>query len=430
MGTADPFKFFHDHRDVIFRCVGIAAGALAVFLLLRVVAMRFGGWRAAWRRLCREVALTTYAFVAPLLAWRRYRRSTQTLIQGLRRPDTWRYAERALVAARFAAAPARPYAAVVTQSTVTVFLAGAAATSPQGIWRASGAQPGAWTARLEEIPAVTPDTDGARPIVVALGVADHGCVFLDMAVGPPMVCVEGEAVVRSGLFQAIAAQMDARLPGGRVIVAEGVHPGFPSEPVRAAYRCATDTPPLFGIPAFLVATELPDPLPPELTEPPTGAAAVRILLRGPGRGYVRTLLADRAGRVAVIGTPVVAACNALGTALAHVLPDIPPVLPPMPAPVSSPGVGRAELFDESDPVPVVVRAQVPAESGAAPTTTVVMDPEPAVGVSAARSGGGSAANSPALAGREAEEDPRAVPASAAPRSAASSAAPPTTGGHP
>ncbi|MYV99156.1 hypothetical protein GT354_12850, partial [Streptomyces sp. SID3343] len=117
MRNTDPLDFFAKHRDTIFRWGGIAAIALVVFLILRFIAMRFGGWKAAWRRLCREIALTAYAFSAPVRAWLRYRRSVRVLVRGLGASTTWRDAELALVAAKFAAAPGQPYAAVVGDAT-------------------------------------------------------------------------------------------------------------------------------------------------------------------------------------------------------------------------------------------------------------------------------------------------------------------------
>ncbi|WP_436775314.1 hypothetical protein [Yinghuangia sp. YIM S09857] len=360
MRNTDPFEFFQDHRDTIFRWSAIAGIVLALFLVVRLLAMRLGGWRAAWRRLCREVALTAYAFGAPVRGWLRHRRVLRILVRHLARAATWRDAERALVDARFAAAPAQPYAVRVADDAVTVHLAGRNIPEATGIWEAVADAPGAWTAPRGALPGVVPDAEGTRPIVVALGEADGGCVFLDLAIGPPMVAVEGEKRSHNALFQAVAAQLDARLPAPQAVVAEGVHADYAGEPPRAAYRTARATPPRLGVPAFLVTAALPDPLPPELAEPPDGVPAIRILLKGPGRSYVRTLLTDKRGQVAIPGTPVVTTCHALGAALARVLPDIPPVLPP--APAADPESAAAELFEESTEA---ARAVVPEPVGVA-----------------------------------------------------------------
>lgn len=348
MRNIDPLDFFADHRETILRWGGISAAALVVFLILRFFAMRMGGWKAAARRLWREIALTAYAFGGPARAWLRYRRSVRVLVRGLGAATTWRDAERALVAAKFAATPAQPYAAIVGEDTVTVLFAAAGMPSPRGVWRAVPDDPWAWTAVRAELPSVTPDAEGTRPVVVALGERDRECVFVDLVVGPAMVCVQGDPRSGPALFQAVAAQLDARLPTGQVVVADGVHRDVAGQPVREAYRTARGRPPRLGLPTFLVTPELPDPLPPELTEPPGDEPPLRLLLGGPGRGHIRTLLTDRHGRVALPGTPLVVVCHSLGAALARVLPTIPPVLPPVPAPVARSGVDHAAWFAEEE----------------------------------------------------------------------------------
>ncbi|UGQ12766.1 hypothetical protein LO772_03850 [Yinghuangia sp. ASG 101] len=342
MRNTDPFDFFRDHRDTIFRWLGIVGAVLVVFLLLRWWAMRKGGWKAWWRWLCREVALTANAFAAPVRAWSRHRGDLRLLVRLLRNPTTWRDAERALSAARIAAAPARPYAAIVGPRTVSVLLAGANIPAPKGIW---GVVPGEdghlWTTARTELPSATPEADGARPVVAALGTTERRCAFLDLSVGPPMVGVDGDRRSRHAVLQALAAQVDARLPESLVVVAEGVHPAFRGIPVRDAYREARRTPPRLDIPPVLVAAELPDPLPTDLDAP-----GLRVLVQGEGRGHVRALLTDRRGQLAVVGTPLLVRCTALGLAVARVLRHIPPVLPPAPAATALPGGASAGLFEE------------------------------------------------------------------------------------
>ncbi|MGW0659756.1 hypothetical protein [Streptodolium elevatio] len=363
MRNTDPFDFFQKHRDIIFRWSAILGIALVVFLIVRFFAMRLGGWRAAWRRLCREVALTAYAFSAPVRSWIRHRQSARRLVLALGAHASWRDAEQALKDARSAAAPAQPYAVYVDAASVTVLFAARDMPPASGIWQTDQEDPAAWTAPRTALPPVTADAGGVRPIVVALGEAGQSCVFLDLAIGPPTVAVEGEQRSRNALFQAVAAQVDARLPAPQAVIAEGVHADFAGEPVRAAYRTALATPPRLGIPAFLITAALPDPLPPELAEPPREVTEMRILLRGPGRGYVRTLLTDRHGRAAVPGTPLLVTCHALGAALAKVLPHIPPVLPPAPDPNADLGIAGADLFEE---VVATARTKAPDAAGAAP----------------------------------------------------------------
>lgn len=347
MRNTDPIAFFQDHRETIFFWSGVAGGVLVLYLILRFFAMRLGGWTAAWRRVCREVALTAYAFSWPVRAWIRYRRSVAALIRLLGTASTWRDAEHALVAAKLEAFPAQPYAAVVGARTVTVLFAALTMPTPQGIWREVPGEPTSWTAARTELPSVTPDTDGRPPVIVALGETDHNAVFLDLAVGPPILGVDGERRASTALFQAIAVQVDARLPGGQVVVADGVHRDVPGPMIRDAYRTARATPPRLGLPAFLATPELPAPLPPELAEPPLETPPLRIVLRGAGRGFVRTALTDKHGRVAVPGTPVVATGNGLGAALTRILADIPPVLPPAPAGLATPGSERQAAYAEA-----------------------------------------------------------------------------------
>ncbi len=340
MRTTDPLEFIDRHRDTIFRVLGILAAVLVAFLLLRYVAMRLGGWRAAWVRVRRECALTAHAFVAPLRAWLRHRRSLRLLVRALRDPATWRDAERGLAAARQAAAPAggRPYAALIDADTVTVLLAGRNVPPSE---EDPDDPPGQWSLDRAGLPPVIPAPDQPYPVLVALGEREGRCVFLDVATGPPLLSVEGDRRSRTALHQAVAAQLDARLPEGLVVVAEGVHRRFPGPPVRAAYRNAAGTRPRNGIAPVLVTAELPDPLPPGLAAPPDEPSGPRIVLLGPGRGYQGTLLTDRHGQIVVVGTPLLVAGNALGRAIARVLGTLPPVLPPGPP-------GASHVFAEPE----------------------------------------------------------------------------------
>ncbi|WP_405530920.1 hypothetical protein OG426_53280 [Streptomyces canus] len=405
MRNTDPFVFFRQHSDTIYRLLGIAGALLLVFLLLRVWAMRWGGWRSAWARLRREVAVTRYAFTAPVRAWYRHRSSLRLLVRQLGTPATWRDAERALAAARLAAAPARPYAALVGSDSVAVLLAGTELPQPDpdGAWWAEPDEPERWLVARADLPSVTPEAADVRPIIVAVGDADRSAAFLDLAVGPPVLSVTGNDRAATALVQAVAAQLDVRLPSPLVVVAEGVHRDYPGPPVRSAYRTARETPPRLGIAPVLIAVELPDPLPPEFAAPPGGDPAVRAVVLGPGRAYVRSLLTDRHGRVAVTGTPLLARCGPLGRAVARVLPSIPPVLPPAPAAEASTGLsGRhaRDLFEEEEgagEAPKVSRSAPDAsgtslhKSGEAPlpgasrATGPRLEPAPAPGTSSTHS---------------------------------------------
>lgn len=351
MRNVDPFEFISRHQDTIFRILGILAALLAAFLLVRHLAMRLGGWRAAYRRVRREIAITFHAWAAPPRAWLRHRRSLRHLVRGLGSPETWRDSERAVAAARQAGGS--PYAVLVDDVAVTVLLAGRAPEPPEDEpWWVVEDQagvgddaPNRWTVARADLPPVVPDPERLPPVLVAVGETGGRCVLLDVATGPTTLCAEGDHRSSVALHQAVAAQLDARLPEGMVVVAEGVHPRFPGQPVRLAYREAQKLRPRHGLVPVLVAAELPDPVPPELTAPPGEQPSLRLLLLGPGRGYTRTLLSDRHGQIAVVGTPLLVAGNALGRAIARVLRAIPPVLPPAP-PFS--GVDPVRVFAEPE----------------------------------------------------------------------------------
>ncbi|SOD64042.1 hypothetical protein SAMN06297387_11421 [Streptomyces zhaozhouensis] len=335
MRTTDPIDFLNRHRDTIFKVLGLLAVLLVLFLIIRAVAMRLGGWGAAWARVKRECAVTAHAFAAPVKAWLRHRRSLRVLVHGLRAPETWRDAELALAAARHATrdSRSRPYAVLVTDRTVTVLLTGLGEEPPEDgpWWVAEGDTPDHWSAERAELPPVVPVPDLAPPVLVAVGAAEGGCCLLDLGSGPPVVCVEGESRAAVALHQALAAQVEVRLPQGMVVIAEGVHRGYEGMPTRAAHRAADRLKPRAGIAPVLIAAELPDPLPPELTAPPSDFPELRLLLLGEGRAYLRIVLTDRTGQVRVVGTPLLAEGNALSRAIAKVLTDIPPVLPREPA---------------------------------------------------------------------------------------------------
>ncbi|MFE6890305.1 hypothetical protein [Streptomyces sp. NPDC057694] len=343
MRNVDPFAFFREHQDTIFRWLGLAGALLVIFLLLRIVARRLGGWRRAWRRARRETAVTAYAFVAPMRTWYVHHKDRRLLRRLLGDPVTWRDAERALTAARLAAAPARPYAVLVSAESVSVLLAGREMPEPTGCWHEAPDATGEWRANRDELPLVTPEADAVPPLLIALGATDTQAAFLDAATGPASLCVEGHPQAAPPLLQAIAAQLDARLPASLVIVAEGVHRDFDGPPVREAYRTAEEALPRLNIPPFLIARELPDPLPAGLASP---RPPCRVVLLGAGRGHTRTLLTDRHGQVLLTGTPLLVRAKALGRALPKVLWRLPAVLPPAPMGSRSPERQSTDLFEE------------------------------------------------------------------------------------
>jgi hypothetical protein len=71
--------------------------------------------------------------------------------------------------------------------------------------------------------------------------ADDLCVHLDLAAGPRMITVEGDATTRSRLLQALAAQLDRPGSGASVTVADGVHQHYQGEPLDSVLRRLEDT---------------------------------------------------------------------------------------------------------------------------------------------------------------------------------------------
>ncbi|WP_405458936.1 hypothetical protein OG786_17485 [Streptomyces sp. NBC_00101] len=362
MNGVDPIRWISDHRDGIIRWTLVVCVAFLLFLLVRHFAMKLGGWKAAGRRVVRETALTAAAFASPARAWLRYRRVLRILVRRLRSPESWRDAERALSAVRLAAAPAVPYGVLVDDRTVTVLLAGRHVPPAPGPWvaEADADHPLRWTALRSELPAVVPEAGLNRPVVVAIGAQDAPagrCAFLDLATGPPTLALDGDERARAALLPTLAAQLGRRLPPGQTIVAEGVLRGYPGEPVREAYRRARETPARLGTPPFLAARELPDPLPPEMAGPPEAVPALRVLVLGSGRGYVRRLHADRYGQLSLPGTPLLLLSHALPRAVSRTLKRIPPVHPPAP---SADGV-RPLFGEEDEAVPAGLREADPDE---------------------------------------------------------------------
>lgn len=394
MNGVDPVRWISDHRDGIIRWIVVVCLALLLFLLVRHFAMKLGGWKTAGRRVAREIALTGAAFASPARAWLRYRRVLRTLVRRLRSPDSWHDAERALAAVRLAAAPAVPYAVLVDDGAVTVLLAGRGVPRAPEPWVEEDDEnhPVRWTALRSDLPAVVPEAGLNRPVVVAIGAEDGSagrCAFLDLATGPPTLALDGDERARAALLPTLAAQLGRRLPAGQTVVAEGVLRGFPGEPVREAYRRARDLPARLGTPPFLAARELPDPLPPEMAGPPEAVPALRVLVLGSGRGYVRRLHADRYGQLSLPGTPLLLLAHALPRAVSRTLKRIPPVHPPAPS-----ADGVRPLFEEEDEAVAAVLTESDPDEGVPAAAPAAREKRRAV----PKTGEASAGSTPVPAG--------------------------------
>ncbi|GAA3205771.1 hypothetical protein [Dactylosporangium siamense] len=359
---------------------GLGLLILALVLLQRSV-RRAGGWRVVRRRLAREVRQTAAAFVRPVRRWWRYRRRLQLLRRLLADPQTWSAVETALCDVP---APGRqPYAAIVSGGSVGVYLTGAPSAAPDDpAWTADEDDPSLWWTPID--PAAP---GGAGPVLVAAGVEDlrGGAVFLDLAAGPATHATTGDERTALALVQSVAAQLEVRQPDGTVTIGPGVHPRFEG----ATTTTATE---------FLISAGVPDTIRPD----------IRTVRLGGARGHARLLVADRAGLVRPLGTPLVLDVTPLPRSVARALGTIPPA-PRRPAP--GPALDEdafVALLDNLPPQRTAPTAPPPRTSTAPPVPAlpVPAPPVPALPV-------------PAL---PVPAPPAAVPAATAPPVAAPAAA--------
>ncbi|MCL6734800.1 hypothetical protein [Streptomyces neyagawaensis] len=223
---------------------------LVLFLLLRHVVRKRGGWRRFRRGVARELALTRRAFGEPLRAFRRHRRGVRALSRHLCDPRSGLLVRRLLDAAAAALGDvpgAFAYGLRTEPGWAAVQIAARRLPDPPAPWEVEDELGGqSWCLSLddeESLPDATPRAGArVRPLPVAVGVADDLCVHLDLAAGPRMITVEGDAATRSRLLQALAAQLDRPGSGASVTVADGVHPHYHGEPLDSVLRRLGDTP--------------------------------------------------------------------------------------------------------------------------------------------------------------------------------------------
>ncbi|MYW02273.1 hypothetical protein GT354_29180, partial [Streptomyces sp. SID3343] len=175
------------------------------------------------RRLRRELALTAAAFAQPVTATTRFRRRRRLLVRSLRERAVWVDAERASLLAGAVSADVRPFGVLVERDVVGVLVScGPDVPAPGEPWAVDEADPRLWWIGRGDLGAV----EGTAPLLVAVGTDREAVVFLDLLTGPRVVAVSGERRGAGSTLQALAAQVDARLPVGAVTVADGVLPRF------------------------------------------------------------------------------------------------------------------------------------------------------------------------------------------------------------
>ncbi|MEU1623361.1 hypothetical protein ABZ479_39470 [Streptomyces sp. NPDC005722] len=293
------------------RLIGLVGLLILVVVLAHWIVRRKGGWGALRRRVVRELTTAARAFATPVRTQLRHRRGLRVLGRLLRDPSGWADAATALRRAAAQRPGARPYAALLGTDVIGVYVAhghGGEGVLPEP-WARDAAEPRLWWIGRADL-GTAPET-GRReaPVLVCLGRAGTDAVLLDLTAVPPAVSVTGERRSARAVLQALAAQLDARLPAGRVVVGAGVHPRHDG-PDDVFERPGT---------AYAVSAEAPDRNRP---------AGVRLLTLGVAHHSTLILEADRDGHLRLHGGPPALTVDALPLArvvarLVHALPPVP-----------------------------------------------------------------------------------------------------------
>ncbi|WP_405063540.1 hypothetical protein OG474_18345 [Kribbella sp. NBC_01505] len=254
------------------KLLGLIGLALLTIVLIHLLVRRLGGWKRLFGWLGREIKRTWRAFVEPIAARRRYRRRLRLLAKVLRDEESWDQAERALGAASAIGPTVAPYAVVLAGRRIGVLVAGGTVLEPPVPWSADAVDPRLWWIDRGDVPGRSPIQE--MPLLTCLGTDSGGTtvVMLDLLSGPRTLSVYGAEPTARAVVQAIAAQLDVRLPVGAVEVAEGIHPYHDGLPLSDAAR-------RLGAWFVIGAGPLPVPL-------PTGR---RMVCLGVARGSARLL---------------------------------------------------------------------------------------------------------------------------------------------
>ncbi|MDT7726378.1 MAG: hypothetical protein QOI21_2954 [Actinomycetota bacterium] len=222
--------------------LGYAGLVLLGLVLLNLLVRRLGGWKRLFRWIKREVSRTVHAFVDPIAARVRYLRRVQFLRRVLRNHAGWTEAEQAMGFAAAVTPAMTPYALALAKQRIGVLVAGAAADQPlPGPWVKDERDPRLWWIRRSDladysVPSgyVPPQT----PLLVCLGTDGSGknAIMIDLLSGPRSLSVYGVPRTARAVVQALAAQLDVRLPAGAVEVADGIHPRHPGMPMEEAIQ--------------------------------------------------------------------------------------------------------------------------------------------------------------------------------------------------
>lgn len=216
--------------------LGYAGLVLLALVLLNLLVRRLGGWRKLLGWIGRQIRGTVRAFTEPIAARRRYRRRLRLLVQVLRDSAGWDQAESAMVAAAGISPGMAPYAVALAKHRIGVLVAGASDLEPPAPWSADPQDPRLWWIDR----AALPENGSVRemPLLVCVGTDSTGgyVIMLDLLSGPRTLSVYGVDRTARAVVQAMAAQLDVRLPVGAIEVAEGIHPRHDGMPLAEAAR--------------------------------------------------------------------------------------------------------------------------------------------------------------------------------------------------
>ncbi|WP_431967674.1 hypothetical protein [Actinacidiphila sp. bgisy160] len=292
------------------RLIGLIGLLILVVVVAHWIVRRKGGWGALRRRVVRELTTAARAFATPVRTALRHRRGLRVLGRLLRDASGWTDAGTALRRAAAERPDARPYAALLGADVVGVYVAhGHGDGALPEPWARDAAEPRLWwISRADLGSAPENEYGGEVPVVVCLGRAGTDAVLLDLTAVPPAVSVTGERRTARAVLQALAAQLDARLPSGRVVVGAGVHPRHHG-PTDVFERLDT---------GYAVSAEAP-----ERNRP----GGVRLLTLGVAHHSTLILEADRDGHLRLHGGPPALTVDALplARAVSRLVRDLPPV---------------------------------------------------------------------------------------------------------
>lgn len=386
--AAGPMSTLAGQQTTISRVLVLLGIVVLLIVVANRLARRVGGWYFVRRRVRREVRLTTAAFAAPVRGWLRYRRRLRLLTRLLADPAVWQAGERAMRSVD-AVTPTgcRPYATVVGADLVGVFIAGLRLPEPPDPWIADGTDPNLWWSVREAWngPSTGGEDPAGRPVLLtALGSDGARAVFLDLTDGPPVTALYGDEQATGALLQAMAAQLDRRLPPGAVTVAQGVHPHHAGPSVAQAVEGAAgwrDEHDVSLWPAFAVCAE---PLP-----EPVGLGGPFVLMRGRAHGRARLLTVDRNGLVVVHGTPLRPEATALPRAVARAIGSLPPHRPLSGRTVRAAGVGGPPAAVPAPEEAAVLGRSASAYASAVASGSAATAADPAVSHITSPTSGGS-----------------------------------------